>query len=148
MSQLEKYIENEPVMLQEFIQHDGVIVKVYVADGQITASTRPSFKNLDTTGDVVHFDSQTLPKSFETKIELSDDLDKIFLRTNPGDILVQKESLLDNDRLKQIADGLYRQLVSYTSFLFCSHCNLFLIRVWHFLDLMSFYNQRQMIITL
>jgi inositol-1,3,4-trisphosphate 5/6-kinase/inositol-tetrakisphosphate 1-kinase len=129
MSQLEKYIENEPVMLQEFIQHDGVIVKVYVADGQITASTRPSFKNLDTTGDVVHFDSQTLPKSFETKIELSDDLDKIFLRTNPGDILVQKESLLDNDRLKQIADGLYRQLVSYTSFLFYSHYNLFLIRV-------------------
>lgn len=47
MSQMEQYVKNDAVMLQEFIQHDGVIVKVYVADGQISASTRPSFKNLD-----------------------------------------------------------------------------------------------------
>jgi inositol-1,3,4-trisphosphate 5/6-kinase/inositol-tetrakisphosphate 1-kinase len=47
MSQLEKYVKDDAVMLQEFVQHDGVIVKVYVADGKISASTRPSFKNLD-----------------------------------------------------------------------------------------------------
>lgn len=50
MSQIGKYINNDSVMLQEFIQHDGVIVKVYVADGRISASTRPSFKNLDHSG--------------------------------------------------------------------------------------------------
>jgi inositol-1,3,4-trisphosphate 5/6-kinase/inositol-tetrakisphosphate 1-kinase len=50
MTQLEKYIKDDAVMLQEFVQHDGVIVKVYVADGNISASTRPSFKNLDHSG--------------------------------------------------------------------------------------------------
>jgi inositol-1,3,4-trisphosphate 5/6-kinase/inositol-tetrakisphosphate 1-kinase len=51
MDQLKNYVEdNEAVIIQEFIQHDGVIVKVYVAEGQITASTRPSFKNMDKTG--------------------------------------------------------------------------------------------------
>lgn len=50
MTQVGKYIKNDSVMLQEFIQHDGVIVKVYVADGRISASTRPSFKNLDHSG--------------------------------------------------------------------------------------------------
>ncbi|KAI9481559.1 MAG: inositol-tetrakisphosphate 1-kinase [Benjaminiella poitrasii] len=100
----------DSVMLQEFIQHDGVIVKVYVADRQITASTRPSFKNMDKNGDVVHFDSQTLPKSFETEIELSDELDKIFLRSDPTNIHGYKESILDNNRLQMIADSLHHQL--------------------------------------
>ncbi|KAI8091036.1 inositol-tetrakisphosphate 1-kinase [Gilbertella persicaria] len=110
MPHIEQYIKDDSVILQEFIQHDGVIVKVYVADGQITASTRPSFKNLDQTADVVHFDSQTLPKKFETNVELSDDLDKVFLRTDPTDIHIYKESLLDGNKLQKIADSLYRQL--------------------------------------
>lgn len=50
MSQIEEYVKDDSLMLQEFIQHDGVIVKVYVADGKISASTRPSFKNLDHSG--------------------------------------------------------------------------------------------------
>lgn len=50
MSQTEEYVKDDSLMLQEFIQHDGVIVKVYVADGKISASTRPSFKNLDHSG--------------------------------------------------------------------------------------------------
>lgn len=62
--------------------------------------------------DVVHFDSQTLPKSFETEIELSDDLDKVFLRSDPNDIHIHKEALLDNARLQKIADSLHRQLVN------------------------------------
>ncbi|KAI8642091.1 inositol-tetrakisphosphate 1-kinase [Parasitella parasitica] len=107
MSQMEPHVKNDAVMLQEFIQHDGVIVKVYVADGKISASTRPSFKNLDSHGDVVHFDSQTLPKSFETKIELSHDLDKVFLRSDPNEIHLYKESLLDDSKLQKIADCLH-----------------------------------------
>lgn len=50
MTDVEQYFHDDPIILQEFIQHDGVIVKVYVADGHITASTRPSFKNLDHSG--------------------------------------------------------------------------------------------------
>lgn len=128
MSQIGAYVKNDSVMLQEFIQHDGVIVKVYVADGQISASTRPSFKNLDHSGgklvfiviyfyrlicfvDVVHFDSQMLPKSFETNVTLSDDLDKVFLRLDPDDIHIHKEAFLNNDKLQKIADSLHRQLV-------------------------------------
>lgn len=67
MSQIEAYVKNDSVMLQEFIQHDGVIVKVYVADGQISASTRPSFKNLDHSGGKVVlacFSYQTLTVFF------------------------------------------------------------------------------------
>lgn len=53
MSQIKRYVKGDSVMLQEFIQHDGVIVKVYVAEGQISASTRPSFKNLDHSGGII-----------------------------------------------------------------------------------------------
>ncbi|KAG1106285.1 hypothetical protein G6F42_016811 [Rhizopus arrhizus] len=130
MSQMEQYFKNDAVMLQEFIQHDGVIVKVYVADGQISASTRPSFKNLDRSGDVVHFDSQTLPKSFETKIELSHDLDRVFLRSDPTEIHLYKESVLDTSRLQKIADSLRRQLgLTFFGFdvLLQSHTNAYFV---------------------
>ncbi|GAN07410.1 inositol-tetrakisphosphate 1-kinase [Mucor ambiguus] len=130
MSQMEQYVKDDAVMLQEFIQHDGVIVKVYVADGQISASTRPSFKNLDHHGDVVHFDSQTLPKSFETKIELSHDLDRVFLRSDPTDIHLYKESVLDTSRLQKIADSLHRQLgLTFFGFdvLLQSHTNAYFV---------------------
>jgi hypothetical protein len=60
---------------------------------------------------VVHFDSQTLPKTFEQKIALSDDLDKVFLRSDPSDIHIRKEMLLDERKLQKIADSLYNQLV-------------------------------------
>lgn len=63
--------------------------------------------------DVVHFDSQTLPKSFETSVALSDDLDKVFLRSDPNDIHLHKEALIDNDKLQKIADSLHRQLVCF-----------------------------------
>jgi inositol-1,3,4-trisphosphate 5/6-kinase/inositol-tetrakisphosphate 1-kinase len=42
----DKYGDQEPVIIQKFIQHDGVIIKVYVADGQTYISTRPSFINV------------------------------------------------------------------------------------------------------
>ncbi|KAI8981895.1 inositol-tetrakisphosphate 1-kinase [Mycotypha africana] len=110
MLNIKDWFKSESVILQEFVQHDGIIVKVYVAQGQITASTRPSFKNLDHTADVVHFDSQTLPKSFETDIELSDELDKVFVREDPGAIHDHKKAVLDNHRLQRIADSLHQQL--------------------------------------
>lgn len=62
--------------------------------------------------DVVHFDSQTLPKSFETKVELANDLDRVFLRSDPSEIHLHKEALLDTQKLQRIADSLYKQLVN------------------------------------
>ena len=55
-----------PLLLQQFVQHDGVVIKVYVLDGQIHLSARPSFKNLHssqkaappmaaTLTDIIHF---------------------------------------------------------------------------------------------
>lgn len=61
---------------------------------------------------MVHFDSQTLPKKFEQKIELSDDLDKVFLRSDPCNIHLKKEALLDEYKLQKIADSLHYQLVN------------------------------------
>ncbi|KAI8980978.1 inositol-tetrakisphosphate 1-kinase [Pilobolus umbonatus] len=109
ISLIRKYIKDDPVMLQEFIQHDGVIVKVYVADGEISATTRPSFKNLDHNADIVYFDSQRIPKSFED-IEATEDIDRIFLRSDPGGIHGHKEALLDKGKLQAIANSLYNQL--------------------------------------
>lgn len=40
------YALDEPVMFQEFIQHDGVLIKVYVADGEPYIFIRPSLKNI------------------------------------------------------------------------------------------------------
>lgn len=73
--------------------------------------------------DVVHFDSQTLPKSFETKVELSHDLDRVFLRSDPTDIHLYKESVLDTSRLQKIADSLHCQLVKEgITFQICINC--------------------------
>ncbi|CAO3652699.1 unnamed protein product [Cunninghamella echinulata] len=58
------YEDYEPLLLQEFIQHDGIIIKVYAADHQIYTSIRPSFMNMNQDGYAVHFDSQHLPKQF------------------------------------------------------------------------------------
>lgn len=44
------YDKNEPVIFQEFIQHDGVIFKVYVVDGTSFVQVRPSFKNVTLEG--------------------------------------------------------------------------------------------------
>lgn len=66
-----------------------------------------------------------LPKSFETKITLSDDLDKVFLRLDPDDIHLHKEAFLNNDKLQQIADSLHRQLVFIFYYIFNNKINFF-----------------------
>ncbi|KAI8876115.1 hypothetical protein K501DRAFT_56879 [Backusella circina FSU 941] len=110
MMKLNHYFKDDPVILQEFVQHDGVIVKVYVADGHITASTRPSFKNLSPTGDIVHFDSQALPKTFDTAAPLEEGLEEVFLRMDPNGVHIHKEAILDLNILKRMTDSLQERL--------------------------------------
>ncbi|KAI8098690.1 inositol-tetrakisphosphate 1-kinase [Halteromyces radiatus] len=113
---MEHYQDSEQVIIQEFIQHDGIIVKVYVADGEIHVSTRPSFINITEDADIVHFDSQALPKQFNTSSSAvtqkpSSTLDSFrqWLLTT-DDLQTQKQAHIDHDRLQRIADLLQKQL--------------------------------------
>lgn len=49
LAQLQQHFTpNDPVILQEFIPHDGVLVKVYFAyPDHVFIFFRPSFKNID-----------------------------------------------------------------------------------------------------
>ncbi|CAO3600768.1 unnamed protein product [Absidia cylindrospora] len=105
----EHYGDKEPIIIQKFIQHDGVIIKVYVADGQIHVSTRPSFTNVTQDTDLIYFDSQKLPKTFDTRSP-QDCLQKIILSSDHSDIQAQKTALLDHDILKRMADELQKRL--------------------------------------
>ncbi|SAM02648.1 hypothetical protein [Absidia glauca] len=100
------YGDTEPLVLQRFIQHDGVIVKIYVADGQINVSTRPSFINVTPQTGVIHFDSQMLPKQFEKTVPTSScpqDVHNVVMSSDTRNVQTQKEALLDHIRLQQIA---------------------------------------------
>ncbi|KAI9319668.1 inositol-tetrakisphosphate 1-kinase [Dichotomocladium elegans] len=91
----------EAVVLQEFIPHDGVLVKVYVADGRPYVSFRPSFKNrLDDA--VLPFNSQALAKSFDTVAQP-------FLVSDRA-AEDHAKSILDYERIQNIADHLRQQL--------------------------------------
>lgn len=58
LADLHGYSDSEALVVQQFIQHDGVIVKVYVIDGQIYVATRPSFMNVtEATGKSFAYDS-------------------------------------------------------------------------------------------
>ncbi|ORY98573.1 inositol-tetrakisphosphate 1-kinase [Syncephalastrum racemosum] len=93
---------DSPLVLQEFIEHDGILIKVYVADGELYISTRPSFKNLSTqTTSPIYFDSQTLPKQFG----LPNDVDMPWLCQH-----LPQEPTLDRARLQRIASCLQEQL--------------------------------------
>lgn len=95
---------DSPLVLQEFIEHDGILIKVYVADGELYVSTRPSFKNLSSqTTTPIYFDSQTLPKQFG----LPNDADMPWLCQQ-----LPQEPALDRARLQRIAVSLQEQLVS------------------------------------
>lgn len=60
-------IENEEYILQQFINHDGILFKIYVFDGNFRIVVRPSLNNVKSS-DIIFFDSQRIPKEFkETK---------------------------------------------------------------------------------
>ncbi|KAI9494059.1 inositol-tetrakisphosphate 1-kinase [Zychaea mexicana] len=93
---------DEPVILQQFIQHDGVLFKVYVADGHLYTYTRPSLQN--TFESVVTFDSQTLPKTFGSSAQQQPHV------VTDTAMQKQKVALVDHERLHGIADRLQCQL--------------------------------------
>ncbi|CAO3650616.1 unnamed protein product [Cunninghamella blakesleeana] len=112
MDWMKNYEDDEPLLLQEFIQHDGIIVKVYVTDQQIYTFIRPSFINMNGEGDAVHFDSQCLPKKFDYDTIKDPNLDKLFSKSYSEiqQTQIEKESPLDHNRLQKIANLLHQKL--------------------------------------
>ncbi|KAI7864763.1 inositol-tetrakisphosphate 1-kinase [Spinellus fusiger] len=103
------YGKEEPVILQEFISHDGTLIKVYVLQDKIYAKTRPSFKN-ELTDSALYFDSQTMPKSFAVAIDPTNDLSKVLRVNGTNTPQLQEQPFLDYDRLKKMADDLRIEL--------------------------------------
>jgi hypothetical protein len=63
---------------------------------------------------MIHFDSQKLPKKFDTKTQHSssqDYLQDLVLSSGNSETQAQKEALLDHNLLKKMAIGLQTQLV-------------------------------------
>ncbi|KAI8329715.1 inositol 1, 3, 4-trisphosphate 5/6-kinase-domain-containing protein [Chlamydoabsidia padenii] len=102
------YDTKEPLILQKFIQHDGVIVKIYVAGGQIHVSTRPSIVNVTPETGVIYFDSQMLPKQFDTTTS-SQTVQPFVMTCDDNNIQAQKDALLDHELLQRIAITLQKQ---------------------------------------
>ncbi|KAG0175007.1 Inositol-tetrakisphosphate 1-kinase [Apophysomyces sp. BC1034] len=65
---------------------------------------------MDENIDIVHFNSQVLPKAFGTKTTLATDLERVLLTSAFQKIQQQKTCDLDIARLQHIADCLHRQL--------------------------------------
>jgi inositol-1,3,4-trisphosphate 5/6-kinase/inositol-tetrakisphosphate 1-kinase len=60
--------------------------------------------------DVVYFDSQALPKSFDTTVSLQEDLEKVFLKVDTKGVHIQKEAILNIDVLKDMTHLLQERL--------------------------------------
>ena len=101
---------NEPVIFQEFIPHDGVLIKVYFADGQLFTFTRPSFKNRFDS--MIAFNSQKMPKSFDNNGTPT--LTSVSSVINTDISMMQNQ--VNHDRLQDIANHLQNELVSLVYF--------------------------------
>lgn len=126
MADVQGFGPKEPVILQQFIPHDGVLVKVYVIDGTPHVSTRPSLKNIprenqgwinNNNGNytqhiltilldkAIPFDSQKLPKAFG---QASQD---VAIASDLGVEQRAIESRIDLERIQKITNRLHRELV-------------------------------------
>ncbi|KAJ8655147.1 hypothetical protein O0I10_009182 [Lichtheimia ornata] len=107
LAQLQQHFTpNDPVILQEFIPHDGVLVKVYFAyPDHVFIFFRPSFKNIDQGfSKALFFDSQKLPKAFDPESS-----EQRHIVTDPA-ARDAVEAKVDPTRIQRIAAHLQRQL--------------------------------------
>lgn len=116
------YDPDEPVIFQEFIQHDGVIFKIYVVDGTPHVQVRPSFKNVTLDDNLLHFDSQVVPKAFEQDTQSPtssqtngtahyiDPIRQAFLTRDVHNVRSAKEAVFDHRKIEHITQRLIEQL--------------------------------------
>ncbi|KAI9136402.1 inositol-tetrakisphosphate 1-kinase [Paraphysoderma sedebokerense] len=111
--------KDDEVMVQKFVNHDGVLFKVYVLDSFVHVLLRPSLKNVNVkeyteSTSPLYFDSQTIPKSFpadlsQTTEVMSDPVAKAFLSATP-EIRAKVERYMDMKLINDIATGIREKL--------------------------------------
>ncbi|RUS34894.1 inositol 1, 3, 4-trisphosphate 5/6-kinase-domain-containing protein [Jimgerdemannia flammicorona] len=109
---------DDPVILQQFVDHDGIIFKVYVLGDHVSIMTRPSLRNVEG-AKPIYFDSQKIPKTFtdragSTSTTAAPETDQwlsAFLTTVDDAFLARKESELDRGRVEKIAKRIQKCLV-------------------------------------
>ncbi|RKP24022.1 inositol-tetrakisphosphate 1-kinase [Syncephalis pseudoplumigaleata] len=104
----------DPTLVQQFIDHDGIIFKVYVADDWMSIEARPSMANaqsLPLPQNMYSFDSQRIPTRFcpmstSTAIGGGGNDGTTYLGVQPHlDETIWQEKLraIDRDRIRRIA---------------------------------------------
>ncbi|ORX44524.1 inositol 1, 3, 4-trisphosphate 56-kinase [Piromyces finnis] len=99
--------ENEEFIIQQFINHDGILFKIYVYDGKFKVIVRPSLNNVQCK-DIIFFDSQKIPKEFKEQKIMEDGVPPInsFANLTPKEEIERKTQLLDEDRINKITKDL------------------------------------------
>ncbi|ORX83571.1 inositol 1, 3, 4-trisphosphate 56-kinase [Anaeromyces robustus] len=99
--------EDEEYIIQQFINHDGILFKIYVYDNNYKVIIRPSLNNV-TTEDIVFFDSQKIPKEFKEQENLDSDAPPLnsFGNLSPAEVVEKKSLLLDYDKITEITNDL------------------------------------------
>ncbi|KND04693.1 uncharacterized protein SPPG_00404 [Spizellomyces punctatus DAOM BR117] len=97
--------------LQEWVNHDGVIFKVFVVGDHVHTVVRPSLQNITSGHGIFHFDSQKIPKSFaEDSASHSNSNLPTFATRLSSDARKAKELELDTGRAHEIARVLAKEL--------------------------------------
>ncbi|RUP51682.1 inositol-tetrakisphosphate 1-kinase [Jimgerdemannia flammicorona] len=105
---------DDPVILQQFVDHDGIIFKVYVLGDHVSIMTRPSLRNVEGGEGGI----QKIPKTFtdragSTSTTAAPETDQwlsAFLTTVDDAFLARKESELDRGRVEKIAKRIQKCL--------------------------------------
>jgi len=99
--------EDEKYIIQQFVNHDGILFKIYVYDNNYKIIIRPSLKNVETQ-DVVFFDSQKIPKEFKEQTSTDEGVPppNTFGNLSSSDEIEKKKLLLDENKITEITTDL------------------------------------------
>ncbi|KAJ3365159.1 Inositol-tetrakisphosphate 1-kinase [Allomyces arbusculus] len=90
------FAQNEVVVLQQVVPHDGVLFKCYVLGDHCHVVLRPSLDMEGVHDDFLVFDSQTIPKSFSVSVDKRNPVHAAFLHSGEsarGRAAAQLESI-------------------------------------------------------
>jgi len=99
--------ENEKYIIQQFVNHDGILFKIYVYDSNFKVIIRPSLNNVKTE-DIIYFDSQKIPKEFKEQTNTEEGVPppNSFANHSSADVIERKKRLLDEDKITEITNDL------------------------------------------
>jgi len=99
--------ENENYIIQQFVNHDGILFKIYVYNNNYKVIVRPSLNNVNSP-DVIFFDSQKIPKEFKIQEDLEEGSPppNSFANLSSIEIVEKKKLLLDEEKITEITKDL------------------------------------------